>query len=192
MEEHYQLSKMIAEKSVTVVKMNNKLIPLDSTKYKKTFIVNITNRRIISDPHFNEAYKENFSLYSSHTLTINSAKTDYQFALDVAKDCEMIIVASYFYIRNDVNGKALSDTQLNFIENLLALNKDVIIISFENPYILSLFPQAENYICTFSNSKASQRAVLNLLNGSIEPRGRLPVSIPNTEYLLGFKWVPNS
>jgi len=192
MEEHYQLSKMIAEKSVTVVKMNNKLIPLDSTKYKKTFIVNITNRRIISDPHFNEAYKENFSLYSSNTLTSNSAKTDYQFALDVAKDCEMIIVASYFYIRNDVNGKALSDTQLNFIENLLALNKDVIIISFENPYILSLFPQAENYICTFSNSKASQRAVLNLLNGSIEPRGRLPVSIPNTEYLLGFKWVPNS
>ena len=192
MEEHYQLSKMIAEKSVTVVKMNNKLIPLDSTKYKKTFIVNITNRRIISDPHFNEAYKENFSLYSSNTLTSNSAKTDYQFALDVAKDCEMIIVASYFYIRNDVNGKALSDTQLNFIENLLALKKDVIIISFENPYILSLFPQAENYICTFSNSKASQRAVLNLLNGSIEPRGRLPVSIPNTEYQLGFKWVPNS
>ena len=111
--------------------------------------------------------------------------------MDVAKDCEMIIVASYFYIRNDVNGKALSDTQLNFIENLLALNKDVIIISFENPYILSLFPQAENYICTFSNSKASQRAVLNLLNGSIEPRGRLPVSIPNTEYQLGFKWIPN-
>jgi beta-N-acetylhexosaminidase len=192
MEEHYKLSKMIAEKSVTVVKMNNKLIPLDSTKYKKTFIVNITNRRIINDPHFNDAYKENMSLYSSTTLTSSSAKTDYQFALDVAKDCEMIIVASYFYIRNDVNGKALSDTQLNFIENLLALNKDVIIISFENPYILSLFPQAENYICTFSNSKASQRAVLNLLNGSIEPRGRLPVSIPNTEYQLGFKWVPNS
>jgi beta-N-acetylhexosaminidase len=191
-EEHYQLSKMIAEKSVTVVKMNNKLIPLDSTKHKKTFIVNITNRRIISDPHFYEAYKENLSLYSSTTLTSASANTDYQFALNVAKDCEMIIVASYFYIRNDVNGKALSDTQLNFIENLLVLNKDVIIISFENPYILSLFPQAENYICTFSNSKASQRAVLNLINGSIEPRGRLPVSIPNTGYQLGFKWKPNS
>lgn len=192
LEEHYQLSKMIAEKSVTVVKMNNKLIPLDSTKYKKTFIVNITNRRIISDPHFNEVYKENLSLYSSTTLTSASANTDYQFAFDIAKDCEMIIVASYFYIRNDVNGKALSDTQLNFIENLLMLNKDVIIISFENPYILSLFPQAENYICTFSSSKESQRAVLNLINGSIEPRGRLPVSIPNTEYQLGFKWIPDS
>jgi len=192
MEEHYQLSKMIAEKSVTVVKMNNKLIPLDSTKQKKTFIVNITNRRSISDPHFYEAYKENLSLYSSTTLTSASANTDYQFALDVAKDCEMIIVASYFYIRNDANGKALSDTQLNFIENLLILNKDVIIISFENPYILSLFPQAQNYICTFSNSKASQRAALNLINGSIEPRGRLPVSIPNTGYQFGFKWKPNS
>ena len=103
----------------------------------------------------------------------------------------MIVVASYFRVRDDNNGKALSDDQLNFLENILALNKKVIIISFENPYILSLIPKSENYICTFSNSKASQRAVVNLLNGSIEPNGRLPVSIPNTEYKIGYRWKSN-
>lgn len=112
--------------------------------------------------------------------------------MDVANDCEMLIIASYFYVGSNLNGNSISDIQLKFIENLIALNKDVIIISFENPYILSLFPQAQNYICTFSNSKASQRAVVNFLRGTIESKGVLPVSIPNTEYQIGFKWMPNS
>ena len=191
-EEHYKISKEIAEKSITVVKMDNQLLPLDSTKNRKTFIINITNRKIISDPHFNDAFKEIFSTYSSTSLGRNSKKSDYKSALDIANDCELIIVASYFYIGNDSDGKAISDNQLNFLREILSLKKHTILISFENPYILSMFPQTENYICTFSNSKASQRAVANLLKGTIEPTGRLPISIPNTDYRLGYRWEPNS
>ncbi|MCU0343468.1 MAG: hypothetical protein MUF28_06560 [Ignavibacterium sp.] len=191
-EEHYKISKEIAEKSITVVKMDNQLIPLDSTKSRKTFIVNITNRKIISDPHFNDAFKENFSTYSSTTLGRNSKKSDYKSAVDIANDCELIIIASYFYIGNEINGKAISDNQLNFLREILSLKKHVILISFENPYILSMLPETENYICTFSSSKASQRAVVNVLNGTIEPKGRLPISIPNTDFRLGYRWEPNS
>ncbi len=191
-DKHYQLSKKIAEKSIVVLKNDNMLIPLDTAKYTKTLLVNITNRNSIIDPQFNETYKEHFAIYSSTTLTSNSWGSDYQYALDIAKDCELIVVASYFYVGSDTNGKALSDDQLKFLGNLLAINNKVIIISFENPYILSLFTYAENYICTFSNSKASQRAVVNLLNGSIGSEGRLPVSIPNTDYKIGYKWKPKN
>jgi hypothetical protein len=141
--------------------------------------------------HFSDIYKESFSMYNKTTLTSDSKDTDYQMVLDNAKDCELIIVASYFYIKNDDNGKALSDTQIDFFNKLLGLDKKVIIISFENPYILSLFPKAKNYICTFSNSEASQRAALNLLNGTIKSKGRLPITIPNTQYKIGFQWKPN-
>ena len=171
--------------------MDSKLVPLDSARHTKTFVVNITNRKTVSDPHFEEAYKESFAIYSSTTLTNRSKSVDYKNALEIAKDCEMIVVASYFSIRSDNNGKVLSDDQLKFLKTILALNKKVIIISFENPYILSLIPKSENYICTFSNSKASQRAVVNLLNGSIEPNGRLPVSIPNTDFKIGYRWKSN-
>jgi beta-N-acetylhexosaminidase len=191
-EEHYHLSKIIAEKSVTVLKLNDSLIPLDSAKHTKAFLVNITNRKVISDPLFNEVYKRNFSMYSSIMLNSTSENADYQFALDIAKDCEKIIIASYFYIRSGVNENALSGIQLNFLKKLLAMKKQVIFISFENPYILSNFPQIENYICTFSSSKSSQRAVVNLLKGLIEPEGSLPVSIPLTEYKIGYSWKPNN
>jgi beta-N-acetylhexosaminidase len=191
LQDHYHLSTIIAENSVTVVKINDSLLPLDSTKYMKTLLINISNRNSITDHHFNKIYNEQFPIYSGITLTSASVGTDYLFATDIARDCDMIILAAYFSVRNDINGKSLSDLQINFIDELLKLNKKVIIISFENPYILSLFPEAENYICTFSNSKASQRAALNLLNGSIQPKGRLPISIPKTEYKIGYKWKQN-
>ena len=190
-EEHYKLSKTIAEKSIAVVKMDNNLLPLDSAKYIKTLLVDITNRSAMKSTHFSDIYNESFSFYSKTTLTSRSNSTDYQIALDIANDCELIVVASYFYIKVDVNDKALSETQFNFIEKLLELNKKIVLISFENPYILSLFPKMENYICTFSNTEASQRAALNLLNGSINSHGRLPISIPNTGFKIGYKWIPN-
>lgn len=191
-EEHYKLSNSIAEESIVAFNIDEKFIPLDSTKYTKTLLVDITNRKTINDPHFSEIYSKNFSRYSSVTLTNESNNNDYQFTLDIAKDCEMIVIASYFYTRNDINGKSLSDAQIKFIEKLLSFNKNVILISFENPYILSNFPNIKNYICTFSNSKASQRAALNFLNGSIESKGKLPVTIPYTDYRIGYSWKPNS
>lgn len=190
-EAHYKLSKTIAEKSITIVKLENNLLPLDSSVNTKTLLVDITNRSSIKNIHFTNIYEENFSIYSKTILTNESKSSDYQIALDIAKDSKLVILASYFYIRNDINGKALSDIQLNFINKLLELNKQVILISFENPYLLSMFPKLNNYICTFSNSEASQRAALNLLNGSINSFGRLPVTIPKTEFKIGYKWIPN-
>lgn len=192
LEGHYSLSKKIAENSVTIVKASSDLLPLDSSKYFKTFIIDITNRKEMRDAHFSQIFHESFSVYTHSLLTSESENSDYQLALDIAKDCDLIIVPSYFYIRNGANGRSLSDVQYNFFQNLLSLNKKVVIISFENPYVLSNFPNAENYLCTYSDSKSSQRAVLNILNGSLKATGRLPISIPNTDFKVGYKWNPDS
>lgn len=191
-EGHYALSKQIAENSVTIVKANSDLLPIDSSKYLKTFIVDITNRKEMRDAHFSQIFHESFSVYSHSLLTSESENSDYKLALEIAKDCDLIIIPSYFYIRNGANGRSLSEIQYNFFQEILSLNKKVVVISFENPYLLSNFPNAENYICTYSDSKSSQRAVLNLLNGSLNAKGMLPVSIPNTEYKVGYKWNPDS
>ncbi|HEX7358491.1 MAG TPA: glycoside hydrolase family 3 N-terminal domain-containing protein [Ignavibacteriaceae bacterium] len=192
MEKHYKLSKTIAENSVTVVKLEDKLLPLNSLTFHKTLLLNITNRSNISDAHFSEIYNEDFSIYRKLTLTANSKLPNYKSTLDAARECDLIIIASYFSIRNNSDSKSLPDNQIKFINDLIKINKKIIFISFENPYVLSLFPETKNYFCTFSNSQASQRAVLNLLNGSIEPVGKLPISIPNTLYNIGYKWEPNS
>lgn len=191
LEEHYQLSKTIAENSVTIVKADKELIPVDSSMHLKTFIIDITNRKNMKDAHFSQIFHESFSLYSHALLTSESESSDYKLAIDIAKDSDFIIVPSYFFIRSGTNGRSLTDIQYNFFKELLSLNKKVLIISFENPYLLSNFPEANNYICTFSDSKASQRAVLNVLNGKISAKGKLPVSIPNTNFKVGYNWNYN-
>lgn len=187
-QEHYQLSKEIAENSATIVKFNDQFFPFDTVNYHKTAIINITNRISISESHFTSVYKEEFGLFKTTTLTNASSENEYKSALNLSRDCEIIILSGYFSIKSDENGKSLSGKQEKFINDIISLNKKVVLISFENPYIISYFPKIENYICTYSNSKSSQRAVVNILKGVIEPRGSLPVSIPFTDYKLGYKW----
>src|SRR5579871_841116 len=48
-----------------------------------------------------------------------------------------------------------------------------------NPYLAADFPQVENYLCTFSNATVSETAAVKALFGEIAIRGHLPVTIPN-------------
>ena len=186
------MSKQIAENSVTIVKTDPDLIPIDQGKFQKTLLIDLTNRKEMRDAYFSQIFHENFSVYSHIVLKNESENPDYRFALDLAKDCDLIIIPCYFYVKSGSNGNLISDIQLRFLKQLIALNKKIIIISFENPYLLSVFPEVENYICTYSDTKSSQRAVLNVLSGSVKSTGRLPVTIPNTQFKLGYRWNPGS
>lgn len=188
LKKHSDLAKEIAEKSVTIVKMEDELFPLDQKIFSKVFVINISNRRTINDFTFTNSVKEKFSILNSTTLTSLSKPPDYKKVFNSLKESNLIFIAGYFTIRQNGGGTIIPDAQLELIKNILKLNKKVIILSFENPYILSLFPEAKNYICTFSDTKVSQKAALDVLTGLIEPNGRLPVSIPNTEYKIGYQW----
>jgi beta-N-acetylhexosaminidase len=185
---HSDLAKEIAEKSVTIVKMEDDLFPLNQKLFSKIILMNISNRNNINDLTFNDFAKDKFSIYNTTTITSLSKPRDYKKAFDAAKESDLILIAGYFTIRQNGNGSIISNIQPELIKKILKLNKKVIILSFENPYILSLFPEAKNYICTFSDTKVSQKAALDILTGLIEPNGRLPVSIPNTIYKTGYRW----
>lgn len=185
---HSDLAKEIAEKSVTIVKMEDELFPLKRKEYSKVSVLNISNRKIINNITFNDLINDKFPIHSITTITSLSKFNAYKKAMDSIKESDLIFVACYFTIRQNGNGIIIPDDQLELIKKILQTNKKVIIVSFENPYILSLFPEAQNYICTFSDTKVSQKAALDVLTGLIELNGRLPVSIPNTLYKSGYRW----
>lgn len=80
----------------------------------------------MKDAHFSQIFHEKFSVYSHALLTGKSVNSDYKLALEIARDCDLIIVPSYFYIRNGFNGKSISEEQYNFFQNLLSLNKKLL------------------------------------------------------------------
>ncbi|MBN2358945.1 MAG: beta-N-acetylhexosaminidase [Deltaproteobacteria bacterium] len=54
----------------------------------------------------------------------------------------------------------------------------VVVVSFGSPYLLSEFPDVEGYLCTYSALPASLQVAAAALVGTVEPQGRLPVSLP--------------
>lgn len=190
--QHIQLAKEIAENSVTIVKMESGLYPINPNEFKNPLIINITNRRNSSENFFEQAIKEKFNNFNSITLSSTSKKSEFAAANNLASKSDLIFIASYFTLRTNGNGIVMPYSQMEFINNILSSDKKVIFISFENPYILTIFPEAKNYICTFSDVPVSQTAALDLLMGLHKPTGILPVSIPYTGFDLGYKWHLNN
>jgi beta-N-acetylhexosaminidase len=52
------------------------------------------------------------------------------------------------------------------------------VLALGNPYLGSEFPEALNYLCTFSNEPVSEASAVRALFGEIAVHGRLPVTIP--------------
>jgi beta-N-acetylhexosaminidase len=64
------------------------------------------------------------------------------------------------------------------IEQLAAAKKNVIAVSFGNPYLVSAYPSAPAYLLAWGGAPVSQRAAAAALLGTAPISGRLPISIP--------------
>ena len=186
--EHMKLANEIAENSVTPIKIESGIYPINPNDYKNVLVVNITNRRNFSNNYFEQSVKEKFTNVDSITLTSMSKRSEFKNANNLAQKSDLIFVASYFTLRTNGNGVVMPYDQMEFLKNLFSSGKKIIFISFENPYVLTIFSEAKNYICTFSDVPESQNAALNFLLGMNKQHGILPISIPYTGFNLGYKW----
>lgn len=183
---HLRLANDIAEKSITLVKDTKDVIPLDPKKIYKTACITITDGRGTGSALYFQDILDNYWGYVNKiVLTRNSNDRDYNKALQIAQQSDVILLPSFIKVKTDEPEKVLSSKQFEFIRNLFKQKKTVIMISFDNPYLLSYFPETEVYLASFGNTRASQRAMLKGIIGKNSIRGTLPITIPDTEFHIG-------
>ena len=74
----------------------------------------------------------------------------------------------------------LGDAAGSLLQQVLTRAGDkTFVVSLGSPYFISDFPDAQNYLCAFSNSTVSEMAAVKALFGEIPIHGHLPVTIPN-------------
>jgi len=74
----------------------------------------------------------------------------------------------------------LADAAGTLLQQVLAhAPEKTFVVSLGSPYFVSDFPEAQNYLCAFSNTSVSETSAVKALFGEIPIRGRLPVSIPS-------------
>jgi beta-N-acetylhexosaminidase len=111
-----------------------------------------------------------------------------QEVMDAVAKADKVIVAIY---EVPVSGKVVAGTPGNgnsvgvqsasasLLQQVLqAAAAKTVVASLGSPYVVTQFPEAQTYLCTFSNVKDSEMSAVKAMFGEIPMTGHLPVTIP--------------
>lgn len=94
-----------------------------------------------------------------------------------AEDADLVVVTANAAAAGSEGGVA----QAKLVEALRATGTPVVAVAVRNPYDIRRFPDVGAYLATYSYGAPSLDAVARALFGKLDPRGKLPVSIPTLD-----------
>jgi beta-N-acetylhexosaminidase len=182
--QHAALLESMGEDSVTLLRNNQGLLPLKIDLKTRVLLImpDMTANASLDGTFGDQAgyiirgiLSEKFSYSTDGIDLVHFGLEPYDEEITKivarAKNYDILILGSH--------RANLRSQQAKMIRELYDLGKDVIWIALNIPYCLKVNPDAATYLCTYSERLPQLKAVCNLITGDIEPRGRLPVSIPD-------------
>jgi len=184
---HFEkLADQIAEKSITLVKNDAGVIPLDLSKDQNISSVTVTDGNgDETATYFQDKLLYRIGNINKILVTNRTKNRGYNSALMSLKKSDLILMPVFMEVKEQEGMEKIRKQQINFIKKVLRLKAPVVMISFKNPYLLSSFPNSRIYLNAYSYTPASQDASLKAILGEKDITGKLPVSIPNTAYHIG-------
>ena len=194
--ESTELAREIAEHAITLVRNDDKLVPLNSLKRSaRIFNLAITNgddrlwianafsgaiaRTVISLP--TDAAAGNLAGRKVETVVIDDRSTDaeVQKALEQARGADLVIASLYGRVRTgQARSVGLPEPGAKALSGLISNKLPLIGISFGNPYLLQSFPELRTYLVAYGDMPSLQQAAARALLGEIDITGKLPISLP--------------
>jgi CubicO group peptidase (beta-lactamase class C family) len=98
--------------------------------------------------------------------------------INLAGEAEVVLLPIFSKGRSGSGKFGLPTTLVATITRILDRNKSSILVVMGSPYVLSGFPQAKAYVCSYSDAECSSEATVEILCGIKPALGRLPVTIP--------------
>ena len=177
-----RLAQEIADRAVTLVRDEARLLPLSTLKPDaRVFVLAVTNgedRLFIAQP-FAATLARAGRKFRMAVLDERSSEKDVEKAVDAAKDSDLVVAALYGRVRTgQANSGALPPPGQRALENLIERKRPLVGISFGNPYLLQSFPELKTYVVAYGDMPTLQRAAARALLGQTDVTGRLPISLP--------------
>lgn len=197
MENNIDLSRKVAEKSVTVLKNNN--IPICNTNNNKKILVVATT----SDSNLKEdkdiATKITQRYYYCYncikrfapdanlfTVNENPSEDEIRELSKISKEFDEIIFITFVRILSSKEGSGtVPNSQVKLLNTLISSNRSITTIIAGNPYVVDKLPTTDNILCTYCDNSNSLDSAVDILFGKIKSSGKLPVRI-NDKYDFGF------
>lgn len=177
--ENLKLAQTMADQSMTLLKDEKRLLPLDPRHPPKIYsIVLSSDREAAPGALFQTELRRRFLTAQTSAMDPQTSNEVISGVVKTASESDVLILSTLVRVISGKGSLALPESQRNLIERLLATGKPIIWLAFGNPYVLRLFPQIQTYLCTFSYSDVSQIAAAKAVSGEIPITGKMPVSIP--------------
>jgi len=164
-----EIAQQLADESITLVKDDNNIMPYKNLAAGKTAIVIISEGGEVDNTSYLKSigpdYFKDCSFFSSSVSASDLNEYD------------NIVVAVYAKVRFGTGKISISANNVDLINRLNSLNKNVAVVSLGNPYLLKEFPTTPVYICAYGDSDFSIKAALRALTSEIKFKGKLPVTI---------------
>ncbi len=192
--ESTELAREIAEHAITLVRNDDKLVPLISLKRNaRIFNLAITNGddRLWIANAFSEAIGRTLCSLPAdagnpcgrnvETVVLDDRSTDaeVQKALEQAKGADLVIASLYGRVRTgQARSVGLPEPGAKALSALISSKLPLIGISFGNPYLLQSFPELRTYVVAYGDMPSLQQAAARAVLGEIDITGKLPISLP--------------
>jgi beta-N-acetylhexosaminidase len=176
------LATEIAEHAITLVRDEDKLLPLKNLKPDtRVFNLAVTNgedRNWIANPFVASLNRAGVKV---ETVVVDERTTSAEILKisDRAVSADLIIVSLYGRVRSgQADSVGIPKTGEYALKRLILEKKPVVGISFGNPYLLQGFPKLRTYLVSYGDMPALQQAAARAVLGEIDVVGRLPISLP--------------
>ena len=176
------LATQIAEHAITLVRDDDKLVPINALKPDaKVLNIAITNGddRLFITKSFVSQLAHSGRKVDTIVLDDRSSDAEIQKTMEAAKAADLIVASLYGRVRTgQVRSVGLPDSGSKVLNELIGGRTPIIAISFGNPYLLQTFPGLRTYLVAYGDMPSLQQAAARALLGEIGIVGKLPISLP--------------
>ena len=177
-----KLATEIAEHAVTLVRDEDKLVPLKNLRPdSRIFNLAVTNgddRNWIANAFVSRLHRSGVKV-ETVVLDERSTDQDVQKAVEKAKSADLVLASLYGRVRSgQASSVGIPDAGAHALSALIATKTPIVGISFGNPYLLQSVPGLRTYIVAYGDMPSLQQAVARALVGEIDIMGKLPISLP--------------
>lgn len=170
LEAHGKLASRISENSITLIKDEKELLPIDTEGL--ITITPVSQVTTIADDELEEINlaKMIHKTIGGEFINYDLKEVNENEIIARAADKKRILFASY--------NMSLNTSQRSLLDKLIATGKDIILVALRNPYDISGYrDKVSTILCSYEYTRFSVNSVIKILKGEKAAVGKLPVEV---------------
>lgn len=182
------IAQAIADRSITLLKTAPELPLRPDTQDVR--VVHLTNYQ---DAESIEAaidrFNELLDLEDSRQFDDDPPQSAVTRIVEDAAEADAVVVAMYLRLQAGRGEAGLLPRQTELVEQLLALDTPIVLVTFGNPYAATAFQNAKAIVVAYDQSLETIYATTRVLQGRQPALGRLPITVDPFGFGAGMNWV---